>query len=174
MNWTLLTVAATFGIVLSACGGAEPAPDTTPEPAEKPAELSPLQQMMKASGIKAVMSATIRAKSGSKLVGSQVTLTELEDGVKVEVHVAGLEPGKHGCHIHEKGDCSSDDGKSAGGRTAPATSRSSSPAQPSRRVSRTPSTGARSSCTPRKTMAVNQPETLAGASAVLSSELGTS
>ena len=33
--------------------------------------------------------------------------------------VSGLSPGGHGFHIHEKGDCSSADGMSAGGHFNP-------------------------------------------------------
>ena len=35
------------------------------------------------------------------------------------VNLKGLEPGEHAIHIHEAGDCSSDDGKSAGGHWNP-------------------------------------------------------
>jgi len=33
--------------------------------------------------------------------------------------VTGLDAGEHGAHVHEKGDCSSPDGKSAGGHYNP-------------------------------------------------------
>jgi Cu-Zn family superoxide dismutase len=49
-------------------------------------------------------------------VNGQVTFTKMPDGrVKVNAEVYNLSPGKHGFHVHEKGDCSSNDGKSAGG-----------------------------------------------------------
>ena len=35
-------------------------------------------------------------------------------GVNITLQAQGLEPGEHGIHIHEKGDCSSSDFKSAG------------------------------------------------------------
>ena len=35
-------------------------------------------------------------------------------GVNISLQAQGLEPGEHGIHIHEKGDCSSSDFKSAG------------------------------------------------------------
>ena len=42
------------------------------------------------------------------------------DAVIVEGRVSGLKPGQeHGFHIHEKGDCSSGDGMSAGGHFNP-------------------------------------------------------
>jgi Cu-Zn family superoxide dismutase len=56
----------------------------------------------------------IEPKSGSSLRGRAV-FTELpEGGVKVVIEVANVSPGKHGVHIHEKGDCSASDASSAG------------------------------------------------------------
>jgi Cu-Zn family superoxide dismutase len=52
---------------------------------------------------------------GSETNG-QVIFTKMEDGkIKVDAEVYNLKPGKHGFHVHEFGDCSSPDGKSAGG-----------------------------------------------------------
>jgi Cu-Zn family superoxide dismutase len=48
-----------------------------------------------------------------------VTFTQKGDRVVVDAKVAGLTPGSHGFHIHEKGDCSSGDGMSAGGHFNP-------------------------------------------------------
>jgi Cu-Zn family superoxide dismutase len=48
-----------------------------------------------------------------------VTFTQRGDKVVVDARVAGLSPGGHGFHIHEKGDCSSGDGVSAGGHFNP-------------------------------------------------------
>ncbi len=46
----------------------------------------------------------------------QVTFTKMADGrIKVNAEVYNLTPGKHGFHVHEKGDCSGKDGKTAGG-----------------------------------------------------------
>ena len=48
------------------------------------------------------------------------TFTQQAGKVLVEVKVSGLTPGaEHGFHIHEKGDCSSGDGMSAGGHFNP-------------------------------------------------------
>ena len=52
-------------------------------------------------------------------VNGIVTFTKLPEGIKVTSHITGLTPGKHGFHIHEFGDCSSDDGTSAGGHFNP-------------------------------------------------------
>ena len=52
-------------------------------------------------------------------VSGVVTFTKLPEGIKVSSNITGLTPGKHGFHIHEFGDCSSEDGTSAGGHFNP-------------------------------------------------------
>ncbi len=78
----------------------------------KPVEKKPL--MKKTYGPFA-----IEAKSDSKVTG-EVKLEEVEGGVRVLVSVENAPPGEHGTHIHETGDCSAPDGKSAGGHFNPA------------------------------------------------------
>jgi Cu-Zn family superoxide dismutase len=56
---------------------------------------------------------------GDSGVSGRVVLTEVDDGVEIQVDVTGLEPGEHGFHVHEYGDCSAPDGSSAGGHFAP-------------------------------------------------------
>ncbi len=56
------------------------------------------------------------------------------DGVRVLADLSGLTPGKHGFHIHEFGDCTADDGSSAGGHYNPAKMPHSSPAAKERHV----------------------------------------
>jgi Cu-Zn family superoxide dismutase len=48
-----------------------------------------------------------------------VSFVQRGDKVVVTARVTGLSPGGHGFHIHEKGDCSSGDGMSAGGHFNP-------------------------------------------------------
>lgn len=62
--------------------------------------------------------AVMESKSGSSLTG-KVTFTEKNGEVTMEALIKGLPEGKHAIHIHEKGDCSSKDGKSAGGHWNP-------------------------------------------------------
>ncbi len=51
-----------------------------------------------------------------------VTFTQLGPKVLVVAEIRGLKPNaEHGFHIHEKGDCSSGDGMSAGGHFNPTT-----------------------------------------------------
>jgi Cu-Zn family superoxide dismutase len=51
--------------------------------------------------------------------GGTVTFTQMDHGVKVVAELTGLPPGKHGFHIHEKGDLSAPDLSSAGGHYNP-------------------------------------------------------
>ena len=51
--------------------------------------------------------------SKSKVKGT-ATFVEADGGVEVTISVEGLSAGDHGWHVHEKGDCSAPDAKSAG------------------------------------------------------------
>ncbi len=48
-----------------------------------------------------------------------VTFTQMGDRVRVVADITGLPPGKHGIHIHEKGDLSAADLTSTGGHFNP-------------------------------------------------------
>ncbi len=65
--------------------------------------------------------AVLEAKSGSKLEGTATF--EHGEGARVtcRIELKNVTPGVHAAHIHEKGDCSSADGKSAGGHWNPLT-----------------------------------------------------
>lgn len=56
---------------------------------------------------------------GDHKVKGKVTFTKTDDGVEIVGEFTGLQPGKHGFHIHEFGDCSMADGKCAGGHFNP-------------------------------------------------------
>jgi Cu-Zn family superoxide dismutase len=60
----------------------------------------------------------LESKSGSQVTGT-VTFTKTGDMVQVVGDFTGLKPGKHGFHIHEKGDCSAPDAASAGAHFNP-------------------------------------------------------
>ncbi|MGB0357795.1 MAG: superoxide dismutase family protein, partial [Flavobacteriaceae bacterium] len=60
----------------------------------------------------------LNPKSGSNAVGFAL-LSEKNGLVKLSVTVRGLEQGIHAIHLHEKADCSSDDGTSTGGHWNP-------------------------------------------------------
>ena len=62
--------------------------------------------------------AKLEPKSGSNVTGT-VTFTKSGDEVQVVAEIQNLKAGKHGFHIHEKGDCSAPDAASAGGHFNP-------------------------------------------------------
>lgn len=57
--------------------------------------------------------AELKAKSGSKVKGSVLFLKKT-DRLVLNLDLSRIDPGEHALHIHEKGDCSAPDGKSAG------------------------------------------------------------
>src|SRR5438105_12158268 len=63
--------------------------------------------------------AQLESKSGSQVTGT-VKFTKVGDVVQVVADVQNLKPGKHGIHVHEKGDCSAPDASSAGPHFNPA------------------------------------------------------
>ena len=48
-----------------------------------------------------------------------VTFTSVTGGVRIEANITGLTPGRHGFHVHQWGDVSAADGRSAGGHFDP-------------------------------------------------------
>lgn len=62
--------------------------------------------------------ALITATQEGSQVNGDAVLNETPEGLEVEVKVANVPPGKHGFHIHVKGDCS-DHGNAAGGHYNP-------------------------------------------------------
>ena len=78
------------------------------EKREKPAHFSDNKKM----------TMRLESKSGSNATGNVVF--RQEDGIVTMVAVfSGLTPGEHAIHIHEKADCSADDGSSSGGHWNP-------------------------------------------------------
>ncbi|MFQ5637224.1 MAG: superoxide dismutase family protein [bacterium] len=63
-------------------------------------------------------SAEMAATQGSEAHGT-VTFTKTDEGIRVVANFEGVPEGTHGFHIHQYGDCSSGDGKSAGGHFNP-------------------------------------------------------
>lgn len=118
-----MTKASLFAIVIAiaACGGKKPPPPPPPTPvAEKPApehkEPPPAPPPPPApKHATATMAGTAKFKS----VKGTVEFKETDDGIEVTANIEGLKKGVHGFHIHEKGDCSAPDAKSAGGHFNP-------------------------------------------------------
>jgi len=61
---------------------------------------------------------SLESKSGSKATG-ELYFKEVNGEVLLKGKFLNLSPGTHAIHIHEKADCSSEDGKSAGGHWNP-------------------------------------------------------
>ena len=77
--------------------------------------------------------AVLHPTDGNTVKG--VVFFTLEDGkVHVTGEITGLTPGEHGFHIHQYGDCSSPDGKSAGGHFNPTKHSHAGPTVPMRHV----------------------------------------
>jgi Cu-Zn family superoxide dismutase len=62
--------------------------------------------------------AVLHPTEGSRVAGT-VIFTRVAGGVQISATLEGLAPGKHGFHIHERGDCTAPDGTSAGGHYNP-------------------------------------------------------
>ena len=128
---------------LIACGGKKPAPATpapeaaAPPPAEtaaapetKPAETAPPPAETKPEPPPPAplhATANIVGTKKYKNVKGTVEFKETDDGVEVTANLEGLKKGDHGFHIHEKGDCSAPDAKSAGGHFNPSNHKHGAP-----------------------------------------------
>lgn len=66
-----------------------------------------------------IASVLLSSASGSNVRGIVNFIRQADGRVRVYASVSGLTPGKHGFHIHEKGDCSASDASSAGGHFNP-------------------------------------------------------
>jgi Cu-Zn family superoxide dismutase len=65
-------------------------------------------------GERTVATARIESKSGSKLKGKAVFTADKAGAVTMHLEVSDAPPGELAVHVHDKGDCSSPDAKSAG------------------------------------------------------------
>jgi Cu-Zn family superoxide dismutase len=113
---TFIVVSLLLTVVLgSYCA---PAPEETAEPIETP----PAPEIVTAN-------ADLFPTEGNEASGT-VTFEESEGRVRISAQFTGLEPGKHGFHIHENGDCSAPDGTSAGGHFNPGETEHGAPDSP--------------------------------------------
>jgi superoxide dismutase, Cu-Zn family len=73
-----------------------------------------------ACGPEKVNEAVVRiVPTNGNTVSGFVRFKTEKTGVRVIAELKGLTPGKHGFHIHQKGDCTAADGTSAGGHFNP-------------------------------------------------------
>lgn len=116
-----ITLLFTFSVLLIGCDGQGPvAAVNTPQ---------------KSSPAKTVRKARVRLDpTKNSVVRGVVTFTEVPGGIRVVADIAGLTPGQHGFHIHEKGDCSAPDASSAGSHFDPTHSKHGAPDSTERHV----------------------------------------
>ena len=77
-----------------------------------------IEEVVKENETEKKLSITLSPKSDSNVEGT-INFTEKNGIVTMVGTITGLEEGEHAIHIHEKADCSSDDGTSAGGHWNP-------------------------------------------------------
>lgn len=68
---------------------------------------------------KDAQSAVVMLKNNNGEPAGQVSLTQIKEGVLVNIQAKGLKPGIHGIHFHEKGVCQAPDFKTAGNHMNP-------------------------------------------------------
>ena len=104
-------------VLLIACGGQKAVPvEAPPEDITDPTE-GPFPPPAENDDV-ATATADLFPTVGNDVHGKVEFI--MKDGkMRVIATVEGLTPGKHGFHIHEYGDCSAEDGTSAGGHFNP-------------------------------------------------------
>jgi len=105
----VLSLCAIVLVVGAGCGkkAAEVEAPVAEAPAPAPAPMMAAKAMT-----------TLEGAADSGITGT-VHFEEADSGVTIVVEIAGAPAGPHGFHIHETGDCSSADFKSAGGHFNP-------------------------------------------------------
>lgn len=110
----LLSSLATVMLFACETGGEEK--DKTKKTDQKVSK-SPEEEQKKKKN-KPELTVVMESKSDSNAEGN-IKLKEKDGKVFMKVEMKGLTTGEHAIHIHEKGDCSADDGTSAGGHWNP-------------------------------------------------------
>jgi superoxide dismutase, Cu-Zn family len=121
--------------VAAACGGKKQAPAkpadkpevTDTKPADKPDKKPETKPEPPPPPPPKHATATIAGTAKFKKVKGTVEFKEVDGGVEVTANLEGLKKGDHGFHIHEKGDCSAPDAKSAGGHFNPSNHKHGAP-----------------------------------------------
>lgn len=109
MKYRLGTVVVLLAaLAITGCGG---------DKSEETATMEPEVLEVEVAGNFA--DAAIDPKSGSTLTGMAI-FKQVENGIWMELTIENAPPGTHAAHIHEFGDCSAEDGTSAGGHWNPA------------------------------------------------------
>ena len=108
--WAGLTIVAS--LAMTACSTTSNTAVPSPSSSEAAPAASP------GKGVQSI--ARLEATKGSQVTGTVQFFPQADGSVQVKGRVEGLAPNtEHGFHVHEKGDCSSGDGLSAGGHFNP-------------------------------------------------------
>lgn len=110
-NLKVLLLSCILVSAVTACKDTKKETDTTTEK-----ETEVIEENVDTTSKK--LSVTLSPKSDSNIEGT-INFTETNGKVSMVGTVTGLEEGKHAIHIHEKADCSANDGSSAGGHWNP-------------------------------------------------------
>ncbi len=108
-GFALMALIAAIGIVAAACPKKEEAP-----PPEPPAAATATVEVAEP-----LVAATALSPRTDTTANGEVVFTQEGDGVAIVAHIVDAPPGTHGLHVHEVGDCSAPDFKSAGGHFNP-------------------------------------------------------
>ena len=114
MNKTMLIMLSIALIGISGCKEETKKEEVKTENTEEAVKEEARQNQVTSKSI----SFKLDSKSGSTATG-KAAFSESNGVVTFEAKLVGLTPGTHAIHIHEKADCSSDDGKSTGGHWNP-------------------------------------------------------
>lgn len=87
-----------------------------PEPGE---DASTQNRIAAAESIGAVSASAVLEPVGGSQARGDASFVETEQGLEIVVTMSGLEPGEHGIHVHENGDCSGPAAEAAGGHFNP-------------------------------------------------------
>jgi Cu-Zn family superoxide dismutase len=109
---------------------------------------------------------------GDHKVNGKVAFRQTDEGVEIVAELTGLQPGEHGFHIHEFGDCSMADGKCAGAHFNPDKKDHGSPDSSNRHVGdlgniKASSDGTASYKRVDKMIALNGPHSIIGRSVIV-------
>jgi len=107
-----------FLIVIIACKEDKKVSNDDVEKTEEVTKEEEKTKMADNGNTKKFVSIRLESKSNSKAYG-KLYFEEVDGVVSLEGKFIDLDPGTHAIHIHEKADCSSPDGKSAGGHWNP-------------------------------------------------------
>ena len=105
-------------IVLIACKDDKKTSNDEAEKTEEVKEEGKKTNEVENGNTKKQVAIRLEPKSNSKAYG-KMFFNEVDGVVTLEAKFIDLDPGTHAVHIHEKADCSSPDGKSAGGHWNP-------------------------------------------------------